>query len=223
MNDKIPIDIFWISGSPYSWRVLLALALKQIPFQSHLLSVEKREHRSADFLKVNPRGKVPTLRHGKLEMGESVAIVRYLDRCFPTPQLFGANEVEEAKINQQIDEIENYILPNSHSITRAVFGDTITGSEEILNAQAERVGVELAGMEDRIDSWLVGNTISAADIVLYPLIAGLLRAANKPSANTLDLRLLPFGEKYPKLFDWCNHIEELPGYDSTYPPHWRET
>ena len=223
MIDNPPVEIFWISGSPYSWRVLLVLVIKQIPFQSHLLSVSQGENRSDEFLNINPRGKVPTLRHGKFNMGESVAIMRYLDRTFPKPPLFGANITEEAMINQQIDEIENYFLPNSHSITRAIFGDIVTGREKLLNAQAERIGIELTEMNGKTSGWLVGNSISAADLVLYPLIAGLLRAASKPAAEGLDLQLLPFREQYPNLYEWCNRIEALPGYDVTYPPHWLDT
>jgi len=223
MNDKSPLEIFWISGSPYSWRVLLALAVKQIPYESRLLSLATGENRSDEFLKVNPKGKVPALRHGAFTMRESVAIVRYLDRCFPTPPLFGANAAEEATINQQIDEVENYVVPNSHAITRAVFGNIVADREAVLNEQAQRIAVQFGDIEASAGAWLMGNNISAADIVLYPLVAVLLRAAGKPAARTLDLQLLPFRERYPKLSDWCRRVEALPGFDATYPPHWRDS
>ncbi len=223
MNEKPQVEVFWISGSPYSWRVLLALAVKQVPFKSHLLSVSDGELTSQEFLDLNPRGKVPTLRHGDLTMGESIAIIRYIDRCFPQPPLFGNDGAEEAKINQQIDEIENYILPNSHSITRAVFGDIVADKEELLNTQAGLINSELTGIDNRIDTWLIGKSITAADIVLYPLVAGLLRAANKPAAKDLDLQFLPFDEKYPRLAEWCKSLGALPGFNATYPPHWRNS
>ena len=222
MGQDTNIEIFWISGSPYSWRVLLALAIKEMPYESRLLSAANNEHRSPEFLAINPKGKLPALRHGKLTMGESIAIIRYIDRCNPKPPLFGRDAMEEAQINQLIDEIENYLIPNSHSITRAAFGGIVAGKEELLNEQAKRAHKEFAGLEERVGTWLVGDAISAADIVLYPVIAGLLRAAGKPVADSLDLRLLPFAGTYPKLADWCNRIEALPGFDTTYPPHWRD-
>jgi len=223
MTDSPPVEVFWISGSPYSWRVLLTLVIKQVPFESHLLSLAKGENRSDEFLRVNPKGKVPALRRGEFTMRESVAIVRYLDRCFPTPPLFGTSPAEEALVNQQIDEIENYIVPNSHSITRSVFGDIVAGSEDVLNEQAQRIANQLGDIEASASFWLMGRHISAADIVLFPLVAVLLRAAGKSAACTLDLKLLPFGERYPKLSEWYRRVEALPGFDSTYPPHWRES
>jgi hypothetical protein len=32
---------------------------------------------------------------------------------------------------------------------------------------------------------------------------------------------LPFDAKYPRLASWLTRFEALPGYDRTYPPHWR--
>lgn len=46
-------------------------------------------------------------------------------------------------------------------------------------------------------------------------------AAAKDVARPLELGLYPFEERYPALAAWCGRIEELPGYDRTYPPHWR--
>lgn len=222
MNIKSTIEIYWISGSPYSWRVLLALAIKQIPFESHLLSAANKEHKSPEFLAINPKGKVPALRHGKLTMGESLAILRYLERLHPEPSLFGNDAMEEARINELMDGIENYLVPNSHGITRALFGDLVAGNEAALNAQAERLKVELNRLEGHMGDWLIGNAVSAADVSLYPVIAGLLRAAGKPAADNLELQLLPFAKRYPKLADWCGRIKALPEFETTYPPHWRD-
>ena len=44
------IDVYWGSGSPYSWRVLLALAFKRLEYTSHLLQFSKQEHQSPQIL-----------------------------------------------------------------------------------------------------------------------------------------------------------------------------
>ena len=31
------LEVYWASGSPFSWRVLLTLEVKQLPYQSKLL------------------------------------------------------------------------------------------------------------------------------------------------------------------------------------------
>jgi len=222
IRDEPPLEVFWVSGSPYGWRVLLALAIKGAPFQSRRLSAADGDHKKPEFLAINPRGKLPALRHGDLSLSESVAIVRYIDRLFPRPPLFGDDASGEARINRQIDEIENYLVPNTGWVTRAVFGDVVAGREEMLNTRAGRARYELRGLDERVGDWLVDGRLSAADVILYPVIAALLRAAAKPAAAALDLQLLPFEARYPRLAEWCARVEALPGYDEAYPPHWRD-
>jgi glutathione S-transferase len=40
-------------------------------------------------------------------------------------------------------------------------------------------------------------------------------------ARPLELGFLPLGEHHPALAAWVERIEALPGYERTYPPHWR--
>jgi glutathione S-transferase len=82
---------------------------------------------------------------------------------------------------------------------------------------------ELGRLETALGSrpWLVGETISAADIFVYPGIKTLERALAKPDAETLDHGLRSLAVSFPKLADWMIRVEALPGYAATYPPHWR--
>jgi glutathione S-transferase len=68
---------------------------------------------------------------------------------------------------------------------------------------------------------MVGDEVSAADIVLLPAVQLILRAAGHERAVPLELGFLPLAERYPKLAAWLERMEALPGYDRTYPPHWR--
>jgi len=70
------IDLYWGSGSPYSWRVLLALEYKRLTYTSHLLQFSKQEHKSPQMLAMNPRGRLPVLRDGDYVCFESLAILR---------------------------------------------------------------------------------------------------------------------------------------------------
>ena len=71
-------------------------------------------------------------------------------------------------------------------------------------------------------SWLVGENFSAADVVIFPGIQMLLRALDRPQGHELRSRLLPLEANYPAIAAWIKRVEALPGYERTYPPHWRE-
>jgi glutathione S-transferase len=57
------------------------------PYELHLMSLKKGENRAADYLKVNPMGKVPALRHGDVVVTEAAAICAYLADAFPQAKL----------------------------------------------------------------------------------------------------------------------------------------
>lgn len=88
------IELYWASGSPFSWRAMLALEVKKVAYTGHLMEFSKGEIRTPDYLKLNPRGRVPTLKDGSFLLFESVAILAYLDEKVPDPSLFH-HEVEE--------------------------------------------------------------------------------------------------------------------------------
>jgi hypothetical protein len=56
------VETYWISGSPFAWRVLLTAEVKGIPYEERLLQASKGELKAPDFLAINPLGRVPALR-----------------------------------------------------------------------------------------------------------------------------------------------------------------
>jgi glutathione S-transferase len=57
------------------------------PYDVHLLSLKNGDNRKPDYLKVNPMGKVPALRHGDTVVTEVAAICTYLADAFPAAKL----------------------------------------------------------------------------------------------------------------------------------------
>ena len=53
------------------------------PYDIHLMSLAQGENRAADYLAINPMGKVPALRHGDVIITENAAICTYLADAFP--------------------------------------------------------------------------------------------------------------------------------------------
>jgi len=53
------------------------------PYDLHLMTLLKGEQRKADYLKINPMGKVPALKHGDAIVTEAAAICTYLADEFP--------------------------------------------------------------------------------------------------------------------------------------------
>lgn len=221
--DKMALELWWGSGSPYSWRALLALEYKQLAYESHQVQFAKQEHKSPQLLRMNPRGRVPVLKDGDYVCFESLAILHFLERKYPDPPIFGRSAEEAGTIMRVICEYESYAEDHITQLIYAILFQGIEGHLEEIERALNFILTEARTIETRLttSSWLVGEGFSAADIVVFPGIQMLLRALERREAQELRHRLLPIEDKFPAIAAWIKRVEALPGYERTYPPHWK--
>ncbi|MFT7623995.1 MAG: glutathione S-transferase [Myxococcota bacterium] len=217
--------IYWGSGSPFAWRAMLALAVKGIDYTDTLLQFSEKEHKAPDYLALNPRGKVPTLTDGDFALYESGAIMRYLDAKYPDPPLWGTTPEEAGLVERELQEFHNYSAETAFKLILPIWMGKAAKKIETLQASAEKLHPELSRMNKALDGrdWLASATVSAADISAYPHLQLLFRAAGNAAVKDmgLGLSLADVADRYPNLTAWSERVQALPGYDRTYPPHWR--
>jgi glutathione S-transferase len=80
MNDKITFYY-----NPMSRARTAHWMLEEVgaPYETVLLDFKKREHKTPEFLKINPMGKLPTIVHRGTAVTETAAILMYLADAFP--------------------------------------------------------------------------------------------------------------------------------------------
>ncbi|HEV7432947.1 MAG TPA: glutathione S-transferase family protein [Steroidobacteraceae bacterium] len=209
------IDLYWGSSSAYCWRVLLALEHKGLDYKSHVLKFDQQEHKAPQLLAMNPRGQLPVLRDGDYVVFESVAILYYLDRKYPEPAIFGRSPEESGVIMRVICEYQAYAEPSLMQIVSHMLyarepnmGD---GAAELMSEAMHRVAGEARTIERRLaqSDWVVGESFSATDMVIYPDIRLLLRALQKPAAHELAARFLPLEINYPALGRWLDRVAAI--------------
>lgn len=216
------IDVYWGSGSPFCWRVLLALELKRLPWRSHLLQTDFQEHKSPQLVAMNPRGRLPVLRDGDYVVFESLAVIYYLDLKYPDPPLFGQGPEEAGVIMRVINEFQAYIEADLMRLVGELSKPTPRFGETALLRAMHTVAREARTIEARLSKgdWIVGDQPSAADIAIFPCIRVLHRALLQPGARELASRFLPAEVHYPQLARWLRRMETLPGFGKTLPPGW---
>ena len=218
------IEIYWGSGSPFAWRALLALECKKLPYTSKLISFSKGEHKAPSFLAMNPRGKVPVLKDGDVTLYETLAILNYLEKKQPEPALFGRTPTESAAIWREISECIYYFENQAFAVIAPVFFGGVDQKAAEMKTAAGSLHTEFARLERILTSanWLVGDKQSAADIWWYPETMLVERAGANPAAQPLGLDLGSIAKRYPAIGRWRKRVETQPGYERTYPPHWKQ-
>lgn len=216
-------ELYFISGSPPCWTVMLALEIKGLDYRQRRLDNAKKEQKSAEFLAINRRGQVPTFIDGDVTVSETLAVLSYLDALHPSPPLFGANARETARIWQIICEVDGNLREPVGAITRPLFRGKAEQFADQITEAATAVRAELDHLEGHLsrDPWLGGDRISAADLIAYPVVMQLARAVGREEATPLNLEIHPLNNNYPKLDAWDKRLAAMPGFANAYPPHWK--
>lgn len=163
---------YWRSTS--SWRVRIALALKNLPYEYvsvHLVRDGGEQH-TADYKGKNPMEQVPTLEldDGTL-VRQSLAIIGYLDEAYPTPALMPL-DLKLRAFTREAAEIMNSGMQPLHNLAvlerlRAATMDEKAWTRHFVGrglAALEAIAAEHGGR------YLIGDAVSLADVCLIPQI-----------------------------------------------------
>jgi glutathione S-transferase len=195
------MKLYSAGGSPNALRSRAVIYELGIPVEIVNLDFRKGEHKAPEFLKLNPNGKVPTFVDGDIVIWESRAINAYLATRFPGRNLYPADPVKRAHIDQWSYWQAVHLGPAMQKVNferqKHQWGQG-EADEAVVAAEMKNVsqflGVLEQGLSDGRD-WIVGD-LSLADFA----IASTFR----PRAR-VGLSL----DAYPKITAWIARLEAL--------------
>lgn len=213
------LALYALSGSPFSWKVWLALEHKEISYELHMLSADAGDLKAPSFLAINPRGKVPAIVDDGFTLYESSAITEYLEDAYPhSGRPLIPRDVKQAALARRIAaEADDYVYPH----VRALVVELIMRRERepdraIVDGAKENLRRELGLLEASFQGpFAVGGEASIADFALYPLMALIARIEDKRPGYEI-------GEAIPEgVSQWMARVQALPYFEKTTPPHWK--
>lgn len=111
------LKLFHWFTSTCSKRVRICLAEKELQWESQHVRLDKLEHLSPEYVKLNPEGVVPTLLHDGRVLIESNFIMEYLDEVFPEIPLRPADPFERAQMRIWMDRCEHVLHKSVNAIS----------------------------------------------------------------------------------------------------------
>jgi maleylacetoacetate isomerase len=144
----------WRSSAAY--RVRIALNLKGLAFENlpvHLLK-EGGEQHSAAYRSLNPQGLVPLLVDGNERIGQSLAILEYLEEIFPLPPLLPDDPVDRARVRALAMHIVCDIHPLNNTRVLQYLNGTLGVEDETRNEWVRHwIGTGLAAVEQGLAAY----------------------------------------------------------------------
>jgi glutathione S-transferase len=212
------LDFYHGFGSPFSWRVHLALEHKKIPYNLKVLSFQAGDTKKPEFTAINPRGQVPTIVDDGYALWESAVILEYLDERFPGEKLFPGDMKERTRLRRIAREADEYLYKEGVApiVDEFFWKDDKPADLDFVKKKREKVAEEMRYLEGQMRGrFFAGDAITGADISAYPFVAFCKRVTFRKPDSKLEETLTP------KIAEWAKRIESQPYFDKTYPPHWR--
>lgn len=176
------MKLYDAARAPSPRRVRIYLAEKGITVAREPVDLMSRAQLDPAYLEKNPAGTVPALEldDGQV-IGDSLAICRYFERLHPTPPLFGATPLEEARVFEAVRMIEqdgyNAVVYTYRNALPAFEGRAVAGAgprSEQLPGLVDRGRLMWDTFAHRLDARLADTEFAAGTSYTYADATGLV-------------------------------------------------
>ena len=203
----IKLYTYWRSSAAY--RVRIALNLKRLEHELIPVNLVKGEQKESAYRTRNPQGLIPFLDDGKVAIGQSLAILEYLEETYPEPALLPARNPERAEVRSfcnliccDVHPLNNLRVLKYHGWRLDVPDDERDRWYAHWIHEAFRA-IELQ-LEDRDGPYTFGQSVTLADLCLMPQVFNARRFK------------VPLDE-YPRLVAVVDRCNELPAFQASAP------
>ena len=177
MTDALVLHGYFRSSASY--RVRIALNLKELGYADVFHHLRRGEQRAPDFLALNPQGLLPALETPDGVLTQSLAICDYLDATVPTPPLLPADPFQRARVRAFALAIgcDIHPLQNLNVLERlraaGLNGDAVTGwARDVIETGLAACATLIADIDG---PYCFGAQVTLADLCLIPQMANARR------------------------------------------------
>jgi len=205
------IRLFDYYRSSASYRVRIALGLKQLDYERVAINLVAAEQHGADNVARNPQGQVPTLEINGRPIIQSLAIIDYLDALYPEPQLIPIEPAARADVLAQA----LVIVADTHPIDNM----------RVLKRLETQFGADQAAKDDWYRHWIANGLTALEAIAARTAHDGPFMGGAAP--NLVDVVLVPqlynarrFSlplDAFPRLVRADAAAALLPGFADAHP------
>lgn len=192
------VDIYGNPGSPPCRAVFLSARALGVDYNIKPVNPMAGEHRTPEFLKMNPGHTIPTMDDDGLYLGESRAISTYLaDRYAPDNNLYPREPEARAMVDQRL-----YFDAGLFAALKGILGPLFRQDLAAYDANLPRMEECMDLLEEFLkrSPYVAGQEMTLADLAIL---------ANVTTMEAADIDLA----RWPRVLKWLAKLKKLPYYE----------
>lgn len=151
----------------------LALEYAGAPHEVVRLNFKEQQQRSAEYLKINPKGRVPALVTDRGTLTETPALLQFVAQSFPDAKLA---PLDDAFLLAKMNEFNSYLcstvhVNHAHGARASRWTDDPGAMETMKQKVPQTMGDAFALIDSQLlqGPWVLGERFSTSDLYLYTL------------------------------------------------------
>jgi glutathione S-transferase len=179
----------------------LALEYAGAPYEAVRLDFKQQQQRSPDYLRLNPKGRVPALVTDRGVLTETPALLQYVAQTWPEAKLA---PLDDAFLLAQMNEFNSYLcstvhVAHAHGARGYRWSDDAAAIETMKKKVPQTMGDSFELIETRMlrGPWVLGDRFSTSDLYLFTLARWL-------KGDGVEV------ERFPKVADHLTRMDAQP-------------
>lgn len=181
----------------------LALEYAGASYEAKRLDFQQAQQRSPEYLRVNPKGRVPALVTGRGVLTETPALLQYIAQSFPQA---GLAPLDDVFLLAKGNEFNSYLCSTVHVAHahkgrgyRWVEADDTGAIEAMKRKVPQNMAESFTLIEERMlqGPWVLGERFSTSDMYLYTLTRWL-------EGDGVDVK------RFPRVADHMRRMDAQP-------------
>ena len=197
--------------SSAAYRVRIALSLKGMAYEAVPVDLRPGAHRQPDYLARNPQGLIPALDDAGTVVGQSLAVIEYLEETHPQPPLLPRSPLDRARVRSMALAIACDMHPLNNMRVLIYLRSQLGQDEAAVDTWYRHwIAEGFRGLEEEAKRasgdghHMFGAEVTLADVCLVPQMF---------NARRFKCNVDPF----PTLCAICRHLEALPEFARAVP------
>jgi glutathione S-transferase len=179
----------------------LALEFSGAPYETVRLNFKEQQQRSPEYLRLNPKGRVPALVTERGVLTETPALLQYIAQSFPQAQLA---PLEDAFALARMNEFNSYLCSTVHvAHAHGARGYRWTDDAAAMETMKQKVPQTMGDCFELIETkmfqgpWVLGERFSVSDLYLFTLERWL-------EGDRVDV------QRFPKVAEHLRRLQDDP-------------